>query len=481
MLQEDDSEALTSGNDATLAPAGGADPPGPAAAPDAGPAAAVGGGEAARAAEPAAATPAAVGSGTVLNSGDAPGAGSVPDVDRPDKTPLSEAFPMEKMQSGIGAARSFMSWGFSKAAETAAKISDDISKSEALKEAERLARTTGGEVVKAADRTKEYAKTSLGEIQNGQTGAAVSENVKEMLGQAAASTEAAKVKAKELAENMKPTLDEAKETAKVSLFSAAASAAKTAIWFQSFGASPHGESSDEEYHVDYPPKMAKAPVANTMGASAAAAGGVDVPTGSPMASSVPPPQVEVATAAVAARLPGSAAGEASANAASGAAGAAAETPDVGAPAASTAFRPPPRVEAAAVAPVAAESPSSAAEPKAANVAGEVPVAASSATAAPGAAGAAATETPSPAPAAVPAAASPSAAAPVEPAVPAAPGPPKEPEAGVQAVAQLEQTVEIAKEEAAKEGAKPPQDGLDELEDLLAGFDQPDLTPGTVSK
>ncbi|OLQ09856.1 hypothetical protein AK812_SmicGene6503 [Symbiodinium microadriaticum] len=49
------------------------------------------------------------------------------------------AFPMDKMQNGLGAAKNWVTWGWGNVVSSAKKIGDDIAKSEFVKETERLA------------------------------------------------------------------------------------------------------------------------------------------------------------------------------------------------------------------------------------------------------------------------------------------------------------------------------------------------------
>eukprot|EP00435_Cladocopium_sp_Y103_P069634 s456_g33.t1 len=52
---------------------------------------------------------------------------------------MQEAFPMDKVQNGLGAAKSWVSWGWGNVVQGAKKIGDDIAKSEFVKETERIA------------------------------------------------------------------------------------------------------------------------------------------------------------------------------------------------------------------------------------------------------------------------------------------------------------------------------------------------------
>jgi len=182
-------------------------------------------GDAASAAAPAAACPSA----------------SAADVDATREQPagmqnfMQGAFPMDKMQNGLGAAKGFMAWGFGKVAEGASKVSEKVAEVDFAQEATKLAQKTDQAVQKVTETATSKARTIGQDLQPGleKTAAALQPGI-----------EKTAQKAGELAEHMKPKLAEAGENAKKGLFAAASHAAATAIWFQSLGSA--GVESDGE-------------------------------------------------------------------------------------------------------------------------------------------------------------------------------------------------------------------------------------------
>jgi len=166
--------------------------------------------------------------------------------DSTDDTPgmqkmMQEAFPMDKVQNGLGAAKSWVSWGWGNVVQGAKKIGDDIAKSEFVKETERIAQ-------KAEDSISQGASEAFRRVSQA-TDIAVNKAAETMtqldqdIQSGIATTEE---KAKELQDQLNPKLKEAGESARKSLMGAAQWGAKTAIWFQSFGTGQHADDSDEE-------------------------------------------------------------------------------------------------------------------------------------------------------------------------------------------------------------------------------------------
>eukprot|EP00927_Polykrikos_kofoidii_P045963 TRINITY_DN40120_c0_g1_i1.p1 TRINITY_DN40120_c0_g1~~TRINITY_DN40120_c0_g1_i1.p1 ORF type:complete len:440 (+),score=112.32 TRINITY_DN40120_c0_g1_i1:65-1384(+) len=187
-------------------------------------------------------------SAAAASSSDFPSSESPADgQDRPGgmQKMLNEAFPMGKVNNGVTAAKSLWSWGFSKVVEGATKIGDDLSHLDIAKETEKLAEKT--EQVLSKGSAEAARLTEAGISKTKRTVADIHEDLKPMLGETAVQAQVAKEKAAEIAEVMKPKLQEATETAKTSFLGAVTNAAKTAIWFQSLGAHDDTDSEVEDY------------------------------------------------------------------------------------------------------------------------------------------------------------------------------------------------------------------------------------------
>mmetsp|Transcript_61003 Transcript_61003/g.145366 ORF Transcript_61003/g.145366 Transcript_61003/m.145366 type:complete len:416 (+) Transcript_61003:98-1345(+) len=163
---------------------------------------------------------------------------------------IGEAFPVDKMQNGLNAARGFMSWGFGRVAEKATKIGDDIADSEFAKETTR--RLAEAEVVvsqqvneasKMAEAGISRARTNLEQMQQD-----LQPTLNETQDRVREAATGIAEQVEPLAEKVRPHVEEAKEAAKTGIFTAFSNAAKTAIWFQSLGASNmDSEEEDEEF------------------------------------------------------------------------------------------------------------------------------------------------------------------------------------------------------------------------------------------
>lgn len=149
---------------------------------------------------------------------------------------LTEAFPIDKMSNGLGAAQKWMSWGFSKVAETATKIGDDISKTDLAKETEKLASKTEQVVGRTVSEVTNVTHGVVHTVQNAvhQVGQELQPHVEKV-------EERASVIVKDAGEN-----------AKTGFFNVMGSAARTAIWFQSLGA--HNSDSEEDGGAGGPQK-----------------------------------------------------------------------------------------------------------------------------------------------------------------------------------------------------------------------------------
>merc|ERR1712137_483067 len=138
-----------------------------------------------------------------------------------------------------------MSWGFGKVCESALKVRDLSNTTEfGVAETERLSdmvERTGQIATQGANEAQRLAGVGLIRAKSGL------EQLHQEF-QASPTVEAAREKAAVLAEQAKPKLQEAGETAKTSFVGAMRSAANAAIWFQSLGATKF--DSDDE--VIYP-------------------------------------------------------------------------------------------------------------------------------------------------------------------------------------------------------------------------------------
>lgn len=183
---------------------------------------------------------------------------AVPDADTTPPTSSSserqrpnifeDAFPTDSMQNGISAAKSFMSWGFGKVRESvregATKVRDLSNSEFAVAETERfseMVERTGQIATQGANEAQRLAGVGFIRAKSGL------EQLQQEI-QASPTVEAAREKAAVMAEQAKPKLQEAGETAKTSFVGAMRSAANAAIWFQSLGATKF--DSDDE--VIYP-------------------------------------------------------------------------------------------------------------------------------------------------------------------------------------------------------------------------------------
>jgi len=148
---------------------------------------------------------------------------------------MQGAFPMDKMQNGLGAAKGWAAWGLGKVVEGASKVGDKVAEVDWAHEGTKLAQKTDQAVQKVTETATSKARTIGQDLQPGleKTAAALQPGI-----------EKTAQKAGELAEHMKPKLAEAGENAKKGLFAAASHAAATAIWFQSLGSA--GVESDGE-------------------------------------------------------------------------------------------------------------------------------------------------------------------------------------------------------------------------------------------
>jgi len=173
---------------------------------------------------------------------------------------LQEAFPADKMQNSIDAAKSFASCGFDKVLQEATKVSDKVAEVDFVQEARTIAQKTDQamqkgvqevrslpgkrpkvrDMVNALEQRMQVSKITeaastkaraLGQdLQPGleKTAAALQPS----LDRTAQAAEIAKEKAGEFAGQMKPRIMEAHENAKKKIRKAASKAAATAAWFQ---------------------------------------------------------------------------------------------------------------------------------------------------------------------------------------------------------------------------------------------------------
>jgi len=192
---------------------------------------------------------------------------------------LGEAFPVDKMQNGLSAARGFMSWGFGRVAETATKISDDIAESEFAKETSRLVADAEVAVTKQVSEASKMAEAGLSRARTNfeQLQQDLQPSLTEAQEKVREVTTGISEQVEPIAEKVRPHVTEAKETAKTGLFSAFSQAAKTAIWFQSLGA--HQSESEEEEEFARSPQSDQA---------AAAAAPASAPSPSSMQKAAPP-------------------------------------------------------------------------------------------------------------------------------------------------------------------------------------------------
>jgi len=175
-------------------------------------------------------------------------ASSHEDIDPPRNIPrmLSEAVPMDKVQNGWMAARSFMGWGWGRVVDGASKLSEDIANSEFAKQTETFASKTEEVVSRKATEVSEL--TQVGFSKAREKVGEIHQDLQPTIEKTAEHAQVATERASELAEQMKPKLIEASETAKSTLKSAVWTAASTAIWFQSLGSK--GVHSDDEEEVE---------------------------------------------------------------------------------------------------------------------------------------------------------------------------------------------------------------------------------------
>jgi len=173
---------------------------------------------------------------------------------------LQEAFPADKMQNSIDAAKSFASSGFDKVLQEATKMSDKVAEVDFVQEARTIAQKTDQamqrgvqevrsfpgkrpkvrDMVYAIEQQMQVSKITgaastkaraLGQdLQPGlkKTAAALQPGLE----RTAQAVEIAKERAGEFAEQMKPRIIEAHENAKKKICKAASEAAATAAWFQ---------------------------------------------------------------------------------------------------------------------------------------------------------------------------------------------------------------------------------------------------------
>eukprot|EP00927_Polykrikos_kofoidii_P045964 TRINITY_DN40120_c0_g1_i2.p1 TRINITY_DN40120_c0_g1~~TRINITY_DN40120_c0_g1_i2.p1 ORF type:complete len:413 (+),score=105.27 TRINITY_DN40120_c0_g1_i2:65-1303(+) len=243
-------------------------------------------------------------SAAAASSSDFPSSESPADgQDRPGgmQKMLNEAFPMGKVNNGVTAAKSLWSWGFSKVVEGATKIGDDLSHLDIAKETEKLAEKT--EQVLSKGSAEAARLTEAGISKTKRTVADIHEDLKPMLGETAVQAQVAKEKAAEIAEVMKPKLQEATETAKTSFLGAVTNAAKTAIWFQSLGAHDDTDSEVEDYEEGEGPETslpaAAAAVSPAAAPLAAAATADSTKAVTPAVTPLPMATTQLATATAA--------------------------------------------------------------------------------------------------------------------------------------------------------------------------------------
>lgn len=143
---------------------------------------------------------------------------------------LKNAFPMDKIAKGGAAAKDFFSWGFGKVTEEARKVEKAVAESD-------FGKTIKTEVDKVKE--NEAVKNTMNKVQHGVT--EVTGRMSQVIDPA---LENAKSKTAEVADHMKPHIEVAKEQTKTGFQALASTAVKTAIWFQSMGAT--GFDSDDE-------------------------------------------------------------------------------------------------------------------------------------------------------------------------------------------------------------------------------------------
>jgi len=142
---------------------------------------------------------------------------------------LQEAFPMDKMQDSVqtslGTAQDFMSWGFSKVVEGATKVSDKVAEVDFAQEAQKFVQKTDEAMLMGAEEVSKLTEAATNQAR------VLGQDFETGLEKTSQAAELANKKASALAEQMQPKLLEAKK----GLFKAASTAAATAIWFQSLG------------------------------------------------------------------------------------------------------------------------------------------------------------------------------------------------------------------------------------------------------
>jgi len=173
---------------------------------------------------------------------------------------LQQAFPADKMQISIDAAKSFASSGFDKVLQEATKVSDKVAEVDFVQGARTLAQKTdqamqrGVHEVRSLPGKRPKVRDMVNAIEQRMqvsniTGAAstkaraLGQDLQPGLKKTAAAlqpglertaqaVEIAKERAGEFAEQMKPRIIEAHENAKKKICKAASEAAATAAWFQ---------------------------------------------------------------------------------------------------------------------------------------------------------------------------------------------------------------------------------------------------------
>eukprot|EP00397_Hematodinium_sp_SG-2012_P002643 GEMP01002651.1.p1 GENE.GEMP01002651.1~~GEMP01002651.1.p1 ORF type:complete len:366 (-),score=104.87 GEMP01002651.1:3653-4678(-) len=240
---------------------------------------------------------------------------------------LKSAFPMDKIAKGGEAAKGFFAWGFGKVKEEAQKVEKAVAESDFGKSViSEVERVKDSEAVRIS---RHVTTSTLEKVQYGVQ--EVSEIVSNVIDPA---LEGAMNKTSEVADQMKPHLEVAKEQTKTGIQRLGSVALKTAIWFQSMGST--GFDSDDEdgspatqqrstlSHDDpIVPKPASMHVPSTQRATAS----VPVPP-----SIIPPPAQ--AMSGIPAAAPAVVAGAATSGATGAAATVAAVVPAAGVPAVS---------------------------------------------------------------------------------------------------------------------------------------------------
>jgi len=162
---------------------------------------------------------------------------------------LGEAVPMDKLHHGVNVARNFWSWGFSKVVENANNLREEIANSEAIAETRRLVTETSQNLVETANEAAKVAEEKLVEA-TANLQQLHEEKLQPAVQAAAASARegvaSARAEVATFAEEAKPMVSEVQEKTRFGIMSAMATAAQSAIWFQSLGSTMSDSEGEED-------------------------------------------------------------------------------------------------------------------------------------------------------------------------------------------------------------------------------------------